>query len=61
VVVIVLPSIARENVAVSGWVVEAPVAPDAGTVAVTVGGLGGPPEPEGTTSIAAISGSSRAP
>ncbi len=57
----VVASIARENVALTGALVETPVAPLAGLVETTVGGPGGPLAPVGTTSIAAISGSSAEP
>ena len=57
--VIVVASIARENVAVGATEVATPVEPSAGVRDVTVGAGGGPVD--GTTSIAATSGSSAEP
>src|SRR5437588_552594 len=60
--VIVVASIPRENVAVTVVPVETPVAASAGDFDVTVGGPGGAGGAvAGTTSIAAISGSSILP
>ena len=54
----VLGSMSRENVAVGLTVAGTAVAPPAGVLCVTVGGGSGA---EGTSSIAAISGSSAEP
>ena len=56
--VIVVGSIARENVALIGAVTDTPVAPEAGDVELTVGGPAGA---AGTTSSAVSSGSSAEP